>query len=115
LIERINVNIQQGIPLEEAIFQGGIRRLRAVFLISIKTVGGLAPLVMETDSYASILIPMAITIVFGVIFTTILTLFLVPCLFLILNDLRFVMARIMAGTWKTRENLEPARERIGTP
>ncbi len=108
LIERINSNVKEGIPFSEAVRLGGVRRFRAVFLTSITTVGGLAPLIFESDSSATMLIPMAITIVFGIIFATILTLLFIPCLLVVLNDLRLVVARIKAGIWKERNEVEPA-------
>ena len=111
LIERINANIKEGISFMDAVRLGGVRRFRAVFLTSITTVGGLAPLIFETDSYATILIPMAITIVFGIIFTTVLTLVFIPCLIVILNDLRLVVYRVKDGVWKKRHEVEPARFR----
>ena len=111
LIERINTNIGEAFSLTEAIRLGGIRRFRAVFLTSVTTVGGLAPLLVESDTYAAILIPMAITIVFGVIFSTLLTLLLIPCLFMIFSDLRLLGHRIKDGVWKERNMVEPAMAR----
>ncbi len=111
LIERINTNIKEGISFKEAVRLGGVRRFRAVFLTSVTTVGGLAPLIFESDPHATMLIPIAITIVFGVIFATILTLVLIPCLLVILNDLRLVVFRIKDGNWKKRNDVEPARHR----
>ncbi|MDP6211150.1 MAG: efflux RND transporter permease subunit [SAR324 cluster bacterium] len=93
LIERINKYIREGTPIKEAVRQGGVRRFRAVMLTSITTIGGMTPLIIENDSYATTLIPMAITIVFGIAFATVLTLFLIPSLFLILNDLRCLIHR----------------------
>ncbi len=111
LVERINTNIKDGIGFLDAVRLGGVRRFRAVFLTSITTVGGLAPLIFETDSYATILIPMAITIVFGIIFATVLTLVLIPCLLVILNDLRLLVSCVSNGEWKMRNQVEPARLR----
>jgi multidrug efflux pump subunit AcrB len=111
LVERINANIKDGIPFLDAVRLGGIRRFRAVFLTSVTTVGGLAPLIFETDSYATMLIPMAITIVFGIIFATVLTLLLIPCLLVILNDFRLLVSRVSNGEWKMRNQVEPARLR----
>ncbi len=111
LVERINTNIKDGIPFFDAVKFGGIRRFRAVFLTSITTVGGLAPLIFESDSYATMLIPMAITIVFGIIFATILTLVLIPCLLVILNDLRLLVSRVLNGELRSRNQVEPARLR----
>jgi multidrug efflux pump subunit AcrB len=111
LIERINGNLKQGMGFTDAILQGGVRRFRAVFLTSISTVGGLAPMIFESDPYAEMMIPVAITIVFGVIFATVLTLVLIPCLLMILNDLRLLAAFIKGGTWKSRAEVEPAISR----
>ncbi len=107
LIERVNGNLAGGMTLFEAIVQGGARRFRAIFLTSISTVGGLAPLIMETDMQARFLIPMALSVAGGVIFATGLTLVLIPSLLVILNDLRRVVAKGVTGEWPTREAVEP--------
>jgi multidrug efflux pump subunit AcrB len=112
LIERINENLAEGVPFFYAIRQGGARRFRAIILTTITTVGGLAPLIMETDMQARFLIPMAISMAAGVAFATVLTLVLIPSLLVILNDLRCVVFRIKRGRWpETREQVEPASRR----
>ena len=111
LIERINENLAEGTPFVDAVVQGGARRFRAIFLTTVSTAGGLAPLILETDFQAKFLIPMAISIAAGVIFATLLTLVLIPNLFMILNDLRRLMFRIRKGYIPTREEVEPARNR----
>jgi multidrug efflux pump subunit AcrB len=115
LIERINENIAGGMPFFEAILQGGTRRFRAIFLTTVSTVGGLAPLIMETDFQAKFLIPMALSIAAGVAFATILTLVLIPSLLAILNDLRLVVHRAKYGQWPKRLDVEPARNRHEDP
>lgn len=112
LIERINGNLSEGMSFIEAVLKGGVRRFRAVCLTSISTVGGLAPMMFETDPYASMMIPVAITIVFGVIFATVLTLVLIPCFLVILNDLRLLTQRLTTGEWKSRESVEPATKEL---
>ncbi|MCP4105502.1 MAG: efflux RND transporter permease subunit [Desulfobacteraceae bacterium] len=111
LIERINENIAEGMPFFEAIKVGGARRFRAIFLTTISTVGGLAPLIMETDFQAKFLIPMAISIAAGVAFATVLTLVLIPSLLAILNDMRRVAHWLFHGYVPTREEVEPSRGR----
>jgi multidrug efflux pump subunit AcrB len=96
MIERINENLADGMPFFEAIIAGGARRFRAVFLTTVSTVGGLAPLILETDFQARFLIPMALALAAGVAFATALTLVMIPSLLAILNDLRRVVRR-----WKT--------------
>lgn len=111
LIEQINKNIARGIPFFDSIQQGGVRRFRAIFLTTISTAGGLAPLIMETDLQAKVLIPMAISLAAGVSFATILTLILIPSLLVILNDFRLIFHRLIHGKWTDRKMVEPARNR----
>jgi multidrug efflux pump subunit AcrB len=115
LIERINENIGEGMPFLEAIYSAGARRFRAIFLTTLSTVGGLAPLILETDLQAKFLIPMAISIAAGVAFATLLTLVLIPSLMVILNDLRRLYHRLRRGVWPTPEAVEPARDRKVDP
>ncbi len=107
LIERVNENLSGGMKLFDAIIQGGARRFRAIFLTSISTIGGLAPLIMETDMQAKFLIPMALSVAGGVAFATGLTLILIPSLLVIINDLRRVVVKGITGEWPTRESVEP--------
>jgi multidrug efflux pump subunit AcrB len=111
LIERVNENIAEGMPFFEAIIAGGARRFRAIALTSVSTVGGLAPLIMETDFQARFLIPMALSLAAGVAFATIITLVLVPSLLVILNDFRLLSHRWRKGYWPRRVDVEPARDR----
>jgi multidrug efflux pump subunit AcrB len=115
MIERINENIAEGMPFFESIITGGARRFRAIFLTTLSTVGGLMPLIMETDLQAKFLIPMALSIAAGVAFATILTLVLNPSLLTILNDIRLLVYKIKYGTWPKRVDVEPARTRYIDP
>lgn len=107
LIERVNCNLSAGMSLFQSVILGGARRFRAIFLTSISTVGGLAPLILEKDMQAKFLIPMALSIAAGVIFATVLTLVLVPSLLVILNDIRRLIYRLQFGFWPRREEVEP--------
>ena len=84
LIECINERMASGMPLTEALCVGGARRFRAIVLTTLTTSFGLAPIILEKSMQAQFLIPMAISIAFGVAFASLLTLFLIPCLLLIL-------------------------------
>ena len=108
LIDRINRNLARGMPFFQAVRKGGARRFRAVFLTTVSTVGGLLPLMLETDFQAQTLVPMAIALAAGVSFATLLTLVLIPGLFTILNDIRMLIYKTKHGTWPTREEVEPA-------
>lgn len=111
LIERVNENLAEGLSFIDALLKGGARRFRAIFLTSISTIGGLTPLILETDLQAKFLIPMALSLAAGVAFATVLTLVLLPCLLMILNDLRLLLYRIKQGVWPERAMIEPARVR----
>ncbi|MHC4940800.1 MAG: efflux RND transporter permease subunit [Planctomycetota bacterium] len=87
LVDLINRKRRAGMPLIQAVREGSKRRLRAILLTSITTIAGLTPLMFERSFQAQFLIPMAISIVFGLAFATVLTLILVPTLYLVLEDI----------------------------
>ena len=111
LIERVNENIAEGMSFFDAILSGGARRFRAIVLTSLSTVGGLAPLIMETDLQAKFLIPMALSMAAGIAFATVLTLVLVPSLMVLLSDARLLVHRLKYGFWPKRVDVEPALDR----
>lgn len=115
LIEAVNHHIAEGMSVFEAIARGGARRFRAIILTSVTTIGGLAPLILEKEAGAEVIIPMALSIASGVAFTTVLTLTLVPCLLGILNDFRCGLFLLLKGRVPTREEVEPARLRYIDP
>ncbi|MGI9484676.1 MAG: efflux RND transporter permease subunit [Geminicoccaceae bacterium] len=94
LVSAIDRFRHEGKPLHQAIVDGACSRLRAVILTSATTIGGLSPLLFETSLQARFLIPMGITIVFGLMVTTFLVLFLVPTLIGIQADIGALMTRL---------------------
>jgi multidrug efflux pump subunit AcrB len=93
LVSRINERIEEGAALRVAAIGAAQDRLRAVLLTSLTTIGGLAPLMFETSQQAQFLIPMAITLVFGLATSTLLVLILVPAITGIAAD----AGRLIAG------------------
>ncbi|MCH2202758.1 MAG: efflux RND transporter permease subunit [Fuerstiella sp.] len=87
LVDFVNKRIAAGLSALEASVDGARKRLRAILLTTLTTASGLAPLMFEKSFQAKFLIPMAVTLTFGLIFATALTLILVPCLNLIRDDL----------------------------
>lgn len=71
----------------DAIHEAGIRRFRPIILTTLTTFGGLTPIILETSSQAYQLIPMAISLGFGIVFATAIILVIVPCLYMILDDI----------------------------
>lgn len=90
LITTIDERVADGEELETAVREGAVDRLRAVLLTSLTTIGGLTPMMFETSLQARFLIPMAVTIVFGLMAATFLVLFLAPSLVLVGRDIRRV-------------------------
>lgn len=71
----------------EAIHLAGLRRFRPIILTTLTTFGGLTPIIMETSRQSAYLVPMAVSLGFGIVFATTIILVLVPCLYMILEDL----------------------------
>jgi multidrug efflux pump subunit AcrB len=77
----------------DAIHVAGIRRFRPIILTTLTTAGGLTPIILETSRQAAYLVPMAISLGFGIVFATAIILVLVPCLYMVLEDLRISVGR----------------------
>ena len=90
LVDYINKLRLQGVPLKKAVHMGGIARFRPILLTSVTTFVGLVPILLERSLQAQFLIPMATSLSFGVLFATFITLLLVPAMYLILEDLKWL-------------------------
>ncbi len=88
LIHATNENRQRGLTSLESVTAAGARRFRPILLTSLTTFCGLSPMIFETSVQAQFLIPMAISLGFGILFVTFIALLLVPCLYLIVEDVR---------------------------
>ncbi|WP_318520786.1 efflux RND transporter permease subunit [Photobacterium leiognathi] len=102
LVSFINRALQQGVPLEQAVVNAGCSRFRAIVLTSLTTFFGLAPILLEDSLQAQIVIPMATSLAFGILFATVVTLLLVPSLYLILADIKRGMKRFYHWWWQPR-------------
>jgi multidrug efflux pump subunit AcrB len=94
LIDAANTFRNEGMSPAEAIMSASVRRLRPILLTSLTTFFGLAPMIFETSIQARFLIPMAISLGFGVLFATGIVLVVVPALYMILDDLHRVWSWI---------------------
>jgi multidrug efflux pump subunit AcrB len=88
LVDFINRERQLGVPLMQAAVDAARKRFRAILLTSLTTFFGLVPIVLETSLQARIVIPMAVSLAFGILFATVITLFLIPSLYIILEDFK---------------------------
>ncbi|MGD7654307.1 MAG: efflux RND transporter permease subunit, partial [Verrucomicrobiales bacterium] len=99
LIHRVDSLREDGLTLKEAVHEAGGQRFRAILLTTLTTFLGLVPLLAETAVQAQFLKPMAISVGFGVVFATFITLVLLPILLLIAEDFRKRMRNSLDG-WK---------------
>ena len=88
MLDQFNRYLKRGSPINEAVILAGKSRYRAIILTTITTVAGLYPLILEKSFQAQFLIPMAISVAFGVLFGTLIILFYFPPLILYFNDMR---------------------------
>lgn len=96
LVTFVNQQVEAGKRVKEAVLQAGVARFRPVILTSITTFAGLLPLLFEQATQAQFLIPMAVSLSFGIVFATLITLLLIPVNYMIIEDIK----NILKGTKK---------------
>ncbi|QYJ90767.1 efflux RND transporter permease subunit [Shewanella halotolerans] len=104
LVDFVNRARTQGLPLKDAAIDAGCYRFRAIILTSMTTFVGLVPIILERSLQAQIVIPMATSLAFGILFSTVVTLVLVPVLYIILNDIRQLTGRLFRWWWQPRSH-----------
>ncbi|NNJ88736.1 MAG: efflux RND transporter permease subunit [Eudoraea sp.] len=108
LIGKFNSNLRSGMNFDDAIFEAGRSRFRAIFLTSLTTAAGLAPLIFEQSRQAQFLIPMAISIAYGIGFATVLTLIMLPIFLSFSNKVKVGTKWLATGNVITKEEVERA-------
>ncbi|NKF51422.1 efflux RND transporter permease subunit [Shewanella sp. WXL01] len=105
LVDFVNRARAQGESIKKAAIDSGCFRFRAIILTSLTTFVGLAPILMEQSLQAQIVIPMAASLAFGILFSTVVTLVLVPVLYIILDDTKHMLNRFWHWWWPWAEDL----------
>ncbi len=108
LIGKFNGNLRKGMKFDDALYEAGRSRFRAIFLTSLTTIAGLAPLLLEKSRQAQFLKPMAISIAYGIGFATILTLILLPLFLSFSNRFKTTTKWLATGDNVTKEEVERA-------
>ncbi|WP_298498111.1 efflux RND transporter permease subunit [uncultured Algibacter sp.] len=108
LIGKFNSNLKEGMAFDLALSEAGKSRFRAIFLTSLTTVAGLAPLLLEKSRQAQFLKPMAISISFGIAYATILTLLVLPLFLAFSNGIKKNVKWLVTGNTITKEEVERA-------
>jgi len=107
LVDYINRNRLAGVPLDVAVKEAGAARFRPIMLTSLTTFAGLTPLMLEHSLQAQFMIPMAISLAFGVMFATVVSLILVPSTYFILDDIKSLLG-IRSASMSTDKLTAPA-------
>ncbi|TWT78320.1 Multidrug resistance protein MdtB [Posidoniimonas polymericola] len=100
MVDYVNQRLAQGESLRQAALQAGARRFRPIMLTSVTTFVGLVPLMLDDSVQAQFLIPMAVSLAFGVVFATLVSLLLIPCTLLLTEDCLLKLAA--AKRWYVR-------------
>ncbi len=109
LVDKLNKNLAGGMELHEAVYQASLARFRPIVLTTLTTVVGLAPVILETSRQAQFLIPMAVSVAYGLLFGTLILLLVLPAQYLVINHLRvFMNSAPWRGEYPKPESVEPA-------
>jgi multidrug efflux pump subunit AcrB len=108
LIGKFNSFLKEGMKFDDALVRAGQSRFRAIFLTSLTTVAGLAPLIFEKSRQAQFLIPMAISIAYGIAIATVLTLLMLPMMLSVSNTIKVKIKWLITNRKITREEVERA-------
>ena len=107
MVDFINHARADGVPQQQAVIESGVQRFRAIVLTSLTTAAGLMPIMLEKSVQAQFVIPMAISLSFGILFATVITLFLVPALYLLQEDVVLQLKKGKNLLLGRREQPEP--------
>lgn len=108
LVDQVNRNLRLGQKFFDAVYNAGVSRLRPILLTTLTTSIGLAPIMIEKSRQAQFLIPMAVSVAFGLLFGTFILLLILPAGLLVLNRVRMALARFFTSDQITPESVEPA-------
>jgi multidrug efflux pump subunit AcrB len=108
LIGKFNTYLKEGMTYNEALVQAGKSRFRAIFLTSLTTIAGLAPLLLEGSRQAQFLKPMAVSISYGIGIATVLTLVMLPLMLSVSNSIKVFIKWMITGKEVSNEEVERA-------
>jgi multidrug efflux pump subunit AcrB len=114
LVDQINRNLRKGQKIFDAVYNGAISRLRPILLTTMTTAAGLGPIILETSRQAQFLIPMAVSVAYGLIFGTFILLLVLPALVLVVNKVRHILHSAFSSNEVTPERVEPAVRELET-
>lgn len=113
-VDQINRYLRSGQTVYNAVFNSGMSRLRPILLTTLTTSLGMGPLIFETSRQAQFLIPMGLSIAYGLLFGTVILLLILPASYMVINSVRQYIARMLGATNVTPESVEPAVRELTT-
>ncbi len=108
LVSTMNRMLKKGTPFKDAVYRASMSRFRPILLTSITTVAGLMPIVLETSLQAQFLIPMAISLAYGLAAATFIMLLILPPMLIVINNGRRMWRWLWEGERATAEEVEPS-------
>ena len=112
LINTLNRFLRKGVKFMDAIFKAGVSRFRPIVLTSLTTMAGLFPLIIANDPDAQHIVPMAVSVAYGVLVATFLTLLVLPVLLVIINSMKRRIEKFNTGEIPSRESVERAVQEL---
>ena len=107
-VNAFNSRLQAGKHFNDALYEVGLSRFRPIVLTSLTTIAGLGPLIFEQSRQAQFLSPMAISVAYGLLFGTLLTLVMLPALLVLLSHAKVLVVGLLRGEKPSPESVEPA-------
>lgn len=108
LINALNLNLKDGLKYKDALIDAGVSRFRPILLTTLTTVVGMGPMILETSMQAKFLIPVALSLAYGMLMATTTTLVLLPVMLTITNNSRVSILSIIKGRKLSNEEVENA-------
>jgi len=108
LVSAVNDLMRQGKPFLTAVYEGSLSRFRAIVMTSLTTIAGLYPLILSTNPQAHMLVPMAISVAYGLLIATIITLIFLPVMLISINNLKRTSRYLLTGVKPSAEEVEMA-------
>jgi len=108
LVTHLNNTLRSGKPFMQAVHDAGLARFRPILLTTLTTIGGLAPLMLEKSLQAQFLVPMAVSVAYGMLLGMFVTLLILPVMLVIINNLRIGVVWLWTGHKPEINTVEPA-------
>jgi multidrug efflux pump subunit AcrB len=108
LVSAVNDLMRQGKPFLTAVYEGAISRFRAIVMTSLTTIAGLYPLILSTNPQAHMVVPMAISVAYGLLIATVITLLFLPVMLISINNLKRTLKYLRTGVKPSAEEVEMA-------